>query len=399
MRELWNKIKIILLFWKKPVPIKRRPYIIRDPSIYGFKKTILNRLGWYFKIIKRLKRGDKGTYALYSKFGGIILPEDIINDTTKREHDTLLPWWKENRPMFGAVFLSSGRASKDTLCPTFMCFKKYDKFRVPPEIQKAKGDIYVVTVCWDDVDNKRWKTGTPTEFAVTISEEGEVTVLKIKQRMQQVVQSKRGNFSIPKSKYVIHPFFKSWATDAADLHKERTTPEEREDYEDMKDINNFLRRTFITTANLHSMHHHEMTKIRVKRGNCVAVFSIDILRTPYFFQERDLTCTKNGRRKPIFHIVRTHPRVTKKGVQHIRTHFRGEKVFKWEGYNVSITVPGWDHADLAGLDVGFVDADKDDLEALKDTKDISELGDWLTSIEGSGLGGYKYKNKGVRHDK
>jgi hypothetical protein len=93
-------------------------------------------------------------------------------------------------------------------------------------------------------------------------------------------------------------------------------------------------------------------QIRVRKDNVVARFNIAMLRTPYFFKERDKTVTVNGLTKPIFHIVRAHRRITATGkIRYVRSHFRGERLFTWKGYHVGITMPGWHHRRIEELDV------------------------------------------------
>ena len=145
-------------------------------------------------------------------------------------------------------------------------------------------------------------------------------------------------------------------------------------------IENMLVGNFVMAVNGFSRQHEEMTKIRVTKGGLAAVFSIPVLRTPYFFKDREYYKTANGNRKPIFHIVRTHKRDLQTGGEtYVRTHFRGHRQFEWNGYKISITVPGWHHLDLAGLDAKAHDlAEDDDQTGYLDEK---QIGDLYTGIE------------------
>jgi hypothetical protein len=97
-----------------------------------------------------------------------------------------------------------------------------------------------------------------------------------------------------------------------------------------------------------------MVRVEASKGAEIAVFGVDITRTPYFFKDRDKV---EGRR--IFHIVRTHQRVRADGtVRPIKTHFRGLRYFRWNGYDIKITVPGWHHKDITSFAAGLLDDEK-----------------------------------------
>lgn len=81
--------------------------------------------------------------------------------------------------------------------------------------------------------------------------------------------------------------------------------------------------------------------IRVRKDGLSAVFAIDMLRTPYFFADREKVVTENGQTKKIFHIVRGHWRTLAGGHRKfIKPHFRGLREFDWNGYEVRISLAG-----------------------------------------------------------
>ena len=94
--------------------------------------------------------------------------------------------------------------------------------------------------------------------------------------------------------------------------------------------------------------------IRVRKRHDVATFAIDMLRTPYFFADREKTVNQNGKTKRIFHIVRTFRRSDGTVV---KSHFRGLRKFVWNGYDVSISLGEKHHAMLLDFD----GASQDDL--------------------------------------
>jgi hypothetical protein len=146
----------------------------------------------------------------------------------------------------------------------------------------------------------------------------------------------------------------------------------------------YLRRLFIETAQMHeSAAMGSLIRVEVSNGPLVAVFGVEVRRTAYFFKDRDVSITSNGRRQRIFHAVRPHERATKKGVKNIGMHFRGLKQFTWAGYRVKITVPVRDHLALPEFDVGAHDMP---FGPQPDYKDMAALGKTLHEWIDSGLG-------------
>ena len=99
-----------------------------------------------------------------------------------------------------------------------------------------------------------------------------------------------------------------------------------------------------------------MIRVAVKKNKVTAVMNVNVERTPYFFRDRD-PIVVDGVTKRIFHVVRPHERADGSVV---RMHFRGAKQFVWNGYDVSITVPGKDHADWMDASMSGFDADPAD---------------------------------------
>lgn len=88
-------------------------------------------------------------------------------------------------------------------------------------------------------------------------------------------------------------------------------------------------------------------QVRCERDGEVARFGIDLLRTPYFFKDREAVDGK--RKKKIFHIVRAHKRNTKGKIKYVRSHFRGQRKFTWAGCKVELIMPG-KHASHSALE-------------------------------------------------
>lgn len=341
---------------------------------FYFRHTILDQLGRYFVILKRMKRGDKEAYDLYSQLGAYILPERTSGGYGS---DVLEPRWLELRPSFGMVLYGSRSQEvkideeKKLYVPFAVYFTKYISSKAPTTVQPVNsGDVYCCTVYWDTFQGSR-KSGAPTEFALNISPSGDVHILKILENKNITIRGKKGRgrgstFTIPQRKWGIPSFFEGWAK------------------ENGKDVRPFLASVFIQTANSQIAASDSMIKVKAYKGRLAAIFSVNVLRTPYFFKDRDLCVDHSGKKKKIFHIVRTHIRKTGSVV---RTHFRGMREFNWNGYKIRITVPGWHHVNTHELDIGGID--EEHVENIKDYMDTSVLGKTLNGLEEDLVGGFR----------
>ena len=350
----------------------------RDPDLYSFKAHILDYLDDQFEVLGRMKKHDREAYTLYKKVGAFIMADmwKFENAWDYEEYRHMRGWWKTHRPSFAAFYM--GHHFGEDLCddkvrPSFMYFSKYDRKHPPIGIQRPRGDdgdVYTVSFYYDDTV----LGGMVARYAVHVTPEGDIQCLKSLLDEPVEIRAKRRSghvrkgqtFRVPNRKWGYPPFFENYAA------------------EQNKPVEDMLVASFVMAVNAYSRQHEEMTKIRVTKGGLAAVFSIPVLRTPYFFKDREYYKTPSGSRKPIFHIVRSHKRdLVSGGETYVRTHFRGQRAFQWNGYDIRITVPGWHHLDLAGMDAKAQDvADDDDQTGYLD---MEEVGDWYTSVENSEL--------------
>jgi hypothetical protein len=376
---------------------------------YNFRDTILEQLERYFVYLRRMKTCEPDVYGLYKEIGAILVPyASIMPDMATRRYRTkhkpitvmpkLSPWFKQNRPGFGCIayganplaeqreLIESATAKshdKWIMVPKFMYFHKYEQ--PPPEVQPmSDGDVYAMSIWWDRPHDPKFKRkhGTPTEYAVFISNDGEsLRILRqCETKMVQAVAKRdkkwiagrrRGSpsFSIPQRCWRIPKTFEDWA-------------EERHE-----DVQIHLGNIFVNAMNHYEQASYSMVRIAVKKDDMVGVFSVNIRRMAYFFKDRDYVLTEHGGRKPVFHMVRAHERHTVKGTRAVKFHFRGERQFTWAGYQVSITVPGRDHFMLPEYDVGAVDEYWMDAKDKKDSMRMPELAKKMAGWIDSGLGG------------
>lgn len=327
-----------------------------DDDIFHFRGSVLDQLDRYVKIMARAKRALGEDWHFYNRYGAWLFPPGRWKGGSVRAQDEPIePFFLRSRPTFGmVVYTDPGTAAfdrKKEWVPAAIYFRKYAAGHAPIEIQPSAGDVYVVGLLWDKLDASR-RHGTPTEFAARVNGDGSISILKTLRSVEQRISVKRGNLrrdrhlTIQHRRWALDEFFVDWA------RQHEASPDD------------FLRGFFIEAAN-----HYVRSamgspiRVRIKKGSTSALLAIDALRTPAFFKDRDLTVTKSGARRRVFHVVRTH--VRRDGAT-VRMHFRGERRFMWNGYGVEISVPGRDHIELADFPVGAVEAETADepLEAM-----------------------------------
>jgi hypothetical protein len=359
---------------------------------FNFRDTILQQLERYFVYLDRMKKHDADSYGFYKEVGATLLPYmatgswnrgDTTGDKSAAKHNTpLASWFNQQRPTFGCfaygadpeteryeIAAKGGVKGKDLWVPRFMYFMKYKN--PPPEVQLISGgDIYKMTVWWDRADKKKMKHGYPQEFPIFVSADGkQVLALRVCDTRKIPVPSKKekdGFFTIPKRAWHIPGEFEEWAKENGDTAQ------------------HYLAEVFKDAIYRNEMSQYSMTRITATKDDMAAVFSVNIHRTAYFFQDRDIHLNDEGSRKRIFHFVRPHVRADGAVV---KAHFRGENEFDWAGYHIKITIPGRDHFLPGEFNVGSSD------DYWRDPKDKAkylyapELGKKLKGWMNEGRGG------------
>jgi hypothetical protein len=344
---------------------------------FNFRDTILQQLERYFVYIERMKKHDADAYGFYREVGATLLPyiatgawnRERTSKNERCKHTTpLADWFNRTRPAFGCFCygtdpeteryekVAKGKNNQVLWVPKFMYFTKYRQ--PPPEVQFITGgDIYKMTIWWDRPFDKKMHYGHPQEFAIYISADGkEMIALRVCDTKHIEIHSPRvkksfnrtghytrgpalrrrdiGGFAIPKRAWHIPGEFEKWAKESGD------------------DVQHFLTELFRDAVYRNEMTQYSMTRITATKDDVTATFAVNIHRTGYFFQDRDVHLNAEGSRKRIFHFVRPHVRAD--GTE-VKAHFRGEREFDWAGYHVRITIPGRDHFHLADFDVGSID--------------------------------------------
>ena len=366
--------------------------LYKEAEMYGefnFRDTILQQLERYFVYLERMKKHDAEAYGFYKQVGAVLIPYvasgawDRVGTAYKKgegkdEYTPLSDWFNQTRPSFGCyaygcdpeteAYEKTAKCDNKALkvwVPKFMYFRKY---RMPPPDTQwmSGGDIYTMTIWWDRAFEKRIKYGTPQEFGIFVSRDGkEVIALRHYERGYQRIWSKRkhSHFNIPKRQWSLGSEFERWARESGE------------------DCGHMLTELFKKSVQRQETMQYSMVRVAASKGDATAIFSVNIHRTGYFFQDRDIQLNEEGSRKRIFHYVRPHVRSDGTAV---KGHFRGDKEFTWAGYDVKITIPGRDHLDIADFDVGCDDEYWQD----KNVKylDMPELGKMVKGWMDKGVG-------------
>ena len=328
-------------------------------GLFNFRDTILDQIERHDFYLERMKKYDPDSYGYYRTVGVQLVPymacdlfgkykEDKEKITGKmleryKEEIELPAMFKQYLPSFGCIAYGTNpkvegwEEKTKYLWPRFFYFTKYERFKTPAEVQlMTGGDVYKMTVWWDTT-KKGNKWGTPTDFAIWVSDDGNTLRLLKTCEMRRIVIKKKhglGRFSIPDRSWHIPDSYGKWARQWG--------------------IDPQTHLTHLFCQVVKDLEHAQYgdCRIQVHKGENTAVFNIDARRVPYFFKDRDIILNERGRRVRAFHVVK--PFVDKNGVAH-KMHYRGLKHFTWAGYTVDITVPGLDHFLLDEFNVGAAD--------------------------------------------
>lgn len=304
------------------------------PQFY-FREDILDRLESYFVYMERMKRADRDAYDLFGRVGA------WIGADAGAAHTDTSTAWKTTKPAFAATAFPPNEAMPDKNFHLKLAYMmKVDT--PPPGVERTNHPtVYRVVFYYDDVTDKKllaFRRGLAESFYVGVDDDGVAHLLRQANRHMETIRSRKGAFAVPRM-HVGAPRM------LVELAKDREeTPGE-------------LAQRFFGWLYNNSIQQSGGIRIAVKKGALACAFSIDMLRTPYFFKDRDVILNENGNRTRIFHIVRTHRRVDGKLV---KTHFRGARRFIWNGYAINITVPDFHHADLLRFNATEHDEERED---------------------------------------
>ena len=349
---------------------------------FYFKDDVLDQLDYYFQTIRRFKAAREDFYNLVSQTGVNLIPDRAIYTPPKGEEESHVfedvykaePWFTETRPAFGAYCFGTAKKLRDIEAgelgayhSRFVYFTRYVKKGVPITVQPVKeGTVYIMGTYFDVTGLKDSK-GRPykrklgiMEAPVLLAHDGTITALKtLTSNPLRFPRKKRRRDDGSLAHRSEWGFAQEWIDWAKD---QKTTPEK------------FICNLFARAVRLHGDLNSSMIRVHIKKHDLAAIMNVDMERTPYFFKDRQPVFV-DGIKKKIFHIVRPHERISGNVSTDVHMHFRGLRKFSWNGYDVAITVPGWDHNNWALASFGAYDEESKKGRQEKNPVFMKELGE------------------------
>jgi hypothetical protein len=351
-----------------------------DSGVFYFRGALLDRLDHYFRMLARMRHGDRDAYDLYSKVGGVMLPHSAMGAT----HE-LPAFWRDpkKRPAFGCVCFMRDTPEEEEKEDNTLQLAYFKKLEHPPaEVQPTAGDVYELCVYYDDLGtgavgrrrkHPKWmrRGGFAMQYYVSIEPDGSLRALKTLQTSYETITSRGGHFgysnsacsnksrgggggqSTRRQMFTHHVPYRHWDYPkfAHECWRERKDKLQFPTFEQWAATNLNSLANFAQSAELGVL-------VTVKNQiSDAAVFALEWKRTAYFFKDRDVTINEKGSVARIFHIVRPHMRKLKDGRElAVKLHFRGLRTFQWGKYSVQVTVPGLHHMPLVEFTPGMTDA-------------------------------------------
>lgn len=376
VREFFNKVMEMCGLRKKPAPAvahepspelvaESEPGVVRKErrnrekqESYGnfyYFDNLLDQLENYFYYIKRMKAHDPEAYQIYEALGG-----QIVNDTAGLLcHELPAAWRHGHRPSFGLIHYAGDKwDDEDRYVPKLLYFTKCSWAYNVQGINN-QGDIYHCSFFYA---SKKKRVSIPAEVYVHLSPEGEITPLKIRSQEHIAIKSRKGFSTVSRLKYKFPDFVMYFAKD----HQKSPT-------EAVVDLFKFM-------VGLGECANDGL-QVLVSKSGVKCAFNIATERTPYFFKDRQKTCTERGFTKPILHVVKPHTRKLKNGKEvFVKMQFRGERTFDWKGYRVSVSMAGFHHKDIQDIDISA--EMHEDVSTLKDHITASDFAKQLAPAFG-----------------
>jgi len=279
---------------------------------------LLDQLEGYFADFGFLKRGNPEIAAAIEKLGC------AVHDGDQLVAVDIEPVFYTRMPSIGCMYFGNND-SKDRFSLRFVYFQKHNQ---PVNVQATNGVIYSVGIVFG------FKKPHLFTFHVAVSPDGVVKVLKeISPHRYTVGKSSRKSGGTNRREVVRMEWSYPQALETL-----------RQEYNAKREVKVSVDEYAAVLVGIvcnGAISSEAGLNVRVRKGERVASFAIDMLRAPYFFADRDKVANASGRREKILHIVRPHARIGRGGApKMVKAHWRGARHFTWNGYDVSIGMPG-----------------------------------------------------------
>lgn len=290
---------------RAPAPAKRKA-VRREKEHFGahyYLGDLLDALDMTFSHLPAFKRGDREAFNLFQKLGASVMSSDGMMP------GQLEPYMLQQMPSFGCYFKHGGSNDEEKIPARFLYFIKEKR---PVNVQGTNHTVYR---CGATFHLEKYPEAMASQFYVAVSKDGTISPLRVCRPRSHKPGFVRMEWGYP-------PDLEDWANDNGRTVEEHVTI------------------TFAIMA-AGALSREAGLTVRVRKNGMAAAFAIDILRTPYFFADRDKTVTENGTTKKIMHLVKGHWRTVAGGERvFVKSHFRGLRKFTWNGYAVTIGLAG-----------------------------------------------------------
>lgn len=283
---------------------------------------VLDQLPSYFRDLNALRKVDRDAYDIFATLGGILASEESLFCTEIPEVDA--------RPHISCIFMpqSASLDSKFLHASIIYAFRVQSAAMIVMRdgskvLIPADGETYRLSLVWI-------KDGTPycgTCF-VHLSASGEVVVLKEKRPVQQCLPGHGGYRAFSTFKFE-EP---RWLLGLVAENK------------NFKDTASAAR--FLLAITLNNRRPHDSILVRANKGNATAAWTIGRNDAKRFFATRSTDLASDGKRKRVLHYVAAHQRIVGTHVSRVREHYRGERTFAWNGYDIYVSGLGFHHEDF-----------------------------------------------------
>ena len=315
-------------------------------GVHYYLGDLLESLEDTFRHLPKMRKADPEAYGVYSRLGATVCNSEA------RFYSTPDPHILESLPSFGCAFIPHRKEGNlDGIPCRFIYFIRVKK---PINIEPSNGAVYRVGYTWDD-------GGSPIYGGFHVAVEGKnVRALKECFATGHSVGRKKNDKNPRRQKATLYRMSWDYPRVAKDISAQCN-----------QSVEQFAHDTFAMVANIAYARESGLT-VTVTKRNRKAVFAIDMLRTPYFFADREQQVNKDGKTRKIFHYVKGHTRTLSGGVKkHIKPHFRGINEFEWNGYDVKIGLAGKHGLRLSTFNIDPI-PEGDDREKAPDTIAIDE---------------------------
>jgi len=303
-------------------PRRGAPQALADGQSFYHLGDLLEQLPDCRQLLRRLRRGDSDAARYHAVAGARILPH-----TSSADAKELKPQFLRVLPTAGMVYFPRFNAPPraDDMIPASLIY--FQRFNSLHNVEPATGSIAVYRVSLAYF----LESGRPALiiYHVALYPGGDIRFLR--EYSVRIVRLPRWHkVGSGKGRAPTYVRQATWVY-----------PDLWDDAKAAKNPHGAVADVFRLVANFYDASNDDF-QIRAERDGVSMAFNVHMGkgRTAYFFKDRDLEVTSDGRRKRIFHAVAEHPRTLPDGsTTMVAAHYRGARRFNWHGESVVITPP------------------------------------------------------------